>query len=592
MQLERRPAVFLVVALDVPQKQLVARLEPRLEGDDGVVAALDARLALEPVERLDRLDRVARRRGAERLAHDPVEVDEHLLAQEVVYLALARPVLAHEPRESRALVGGVVVDVEPRVAEAALDDPVDEPLERGALAVAVARPERLVAHLACLVAVAVAEQELEPARRLVERMPLEVEPDVAGVRLGQEAKAALLLVVQELVEVRPRLATAKLELGLVAHPLEALGPEAVRGAVARHGERAQPGERLDAVRHELLRPAAPHPGHEHEMVVGLELRAADVPEVTDPAVPARPRVRLVVPLERREKALAHAPVVRVELGDPEALPLAAAVLDVHTLDGRVLQPLDDLGVEQELQNVRGLRRPRELRVDRLVRPIGRLLEEVREPVPAPVVAGEVRLVDDIRRAGAHRVLGEFPRGVGVEAFLVVGRDPEDRAALTLEPLEVRRLVLPALAQDQVDARVVDVWPLARPVDDLERERRQMRAGEVRREVGRREPEAAVGAEAHTTSIGPLPAASTSADALNVDADVELEPSSLPVTAGSSRRRANAEASSRSARGEPGIRVASTGEPVSSATSQRQSLGLDVKLELRPCCVCFTFKPSV
>jgi hypothetical protein len=87
-----------------------------------------------------------------------------------------------------------VVDVEARVAQAPLDDPVDEPLERGALALAVAGPERLVAHPARLVAVAVAEQELEPARSLVERMPLEVEPDVAGVRLGQEAEAALLLV--------------------------------------------------------------------------------------------------------------------------------------------------------------------------------------------------------------------------------------------------------------------------------------------------------------------------------------------------------------------------------------------------------------
>ena len=207
----------------------------------------------------------------------------------------------------------------------------------------------------------------------------------------------------------------------------------------------EPGERLDAVRHELLRPAAPHPGHQHEMVVGLELRAADVPEVADPAVPARPRVRLVVPLERREEPLAHAPVVRVELGDPEALPLAAAVLDVHALDGRALQPLDDLGVEQELQHVRWLRRPRELGVDRLVRPLRRQLEEVREPVPAPVVAGQVRLVDDLSGTGAHRVFGEPPRDVGVEALVVVGRDPVDRAALTLEPLEVRRLVLSALA---------------------------------------------------------------------------------------------------------------------------------------------------
>jgi hypothetical protein len=81
VQLVGRAAVLLVVALDLSEERLVARLEPGLEGDHRVVAALHLGGALEPVERLDRLDRVARRRGAERLAHDPVEVDEHLAAQ-------------------------------------------------------------------------------------------------------------------------------------------------------------------------------------------------------------------------------------------------------------------------------------------------------------------------------------------------------------------------------------------------------------------------------------------------------------------------------------------------------------------------------
>ena len=106
------------------------RLQPLLEADDRLVPARDLRGAHEPVELLDRLDRVAVDRGAERLLDDAVEVDEHLPAQEVVDLLLARPVLAHQPRERGALVGGVVVDVHPRVAAAPLDDPVDELLER------------------------------------------------------------------------------------------------------------------------------------------------------------------------------------------------------------------------------------------------------------------------------------------------------------------------------------------------------------------------------------------------------------------------------------------------------------------------------
>ena len=305
-----------------------------------------------------------------------------------------------------------MVDVQPGVPAAALDEPVDEPLEDRPLAVAVARPERLVAHLAGVVAVAVAEEELEPARGLVERVPLEVEPDVAGVGRGQEPEAALLLVVEELVEVRARDAAAELELGLVAHLLEALGPQAVRAAVAVRRERAELRERVDPVGEQPLGPAAAHPGDEHEVVVGLEPRAAEVPEVADPAVPARPGVGRVLARERGEEPLPHAPVVRLELGGAEALALAAPVLDVDVLDRRALQPLDLLGVEEELEQVRRLGRARELRVDGLVGAVGQALEEVGEPAPAPVGADEVRLVDDLGGARADRLLGEPAGDVG------------------------------------------------------------------------------------------------------------------------------------------------------------------------------------
>ena len=254
MQLEGRAAVLLVVALDLGEERLVGRLEPGLERDDRVVPALHLGGALEPVERLDRLDRVARGRGAERLADDAVEVDEHLAAEQVVDLVLACPVLAHEAGQRGALVGGVVVDVQPGVPAAALDEPVDEPLEHAALVAAVARPERLVPHLSGVVAVAVAEEELEPARGLVERVPLEVEPHVGVVGRGQEPEAALLLVVEQLVEVRAGLAPAELELGLVAHLLEALGPEPVRAAVRRSPERSRAARACRPRRRAAARP--------------------------------------------------------------------------------------------------------------------------------------------------------------------------------------------------------------------------------------------------------------------------------------------------------------------------------------------------
>ena len=64
-------------------------------------------------------------------------------------------------------------------------------------------------------------------------------------------------------------------------------------------------------------------------------------------------------------------------------------------------------------------------------------------------------------------------------------------------------------------RVVDVRPLARPMDDLERECRQMRAGEVRREVGRREREGCVVEESHGLSIGPASARSYTGGTISV-----------------------------------------------------------------------------
>ena len=122
-----------------------------------------------------------------------------------------------------------------------------------------------------------------------------------------------------------------------------------------------------------------------------------------------------------------------------------------------LDPPELLGVEAELEHVRGLGRARELRVHGLVRAVRLALEEVREPAPGAV--GEVRLVDDLRLAGADRLLGEPPRLVGVEALVVVGRDADDRASLGDEPREVRGLVLVTLAADEVAVRVVHARPL-------------------------------------------------------------------------------------------------------------------------------------
>ena len=175
---DRRAAVLLVVRADPLEQRVLLGLEPLLEEDDRLGPARDLGRALEPVQLLDLLDRVARHACAQRLPDDAVEVDEQLLAQPVVDLALARGVLAHEAPQRGALVRRVVVDVQVGVDAPARLDPVDEALEGSLLPRAVEAPDDLVARLAT-VAIAPAEEVLEPACRLVERMTLEVEPDVA-----------------------------------------------------------------------------------------------------------------------------------------------------------------------------------------------------------------------------------------------------------------------------------------------------------------------------------------------------------------------------------------------------------------------------
>ena len=87
-QLERGEAVLLVVGGDRVEASLVAVVEPALELDHGLVPGADVGLALEE-ELLDVLQPVRLDAGAQALADDLEQVDEHLAAQELVDLFLA-----------------------------------------------------------------------------------------------------------------------------------------------------------------------------------------------------------------------------------------------------------------------------------------------------------------------------------------------------------------------------------------------------------------------------------------------------------------------------------------------------------------------
>ena len=329
VQLVERDAVLLVVVADPVEERVVAGLEPRLEGGHRLAPAPDLGRALEAEELLDLLDRVARHRRAQRLLRHAEEVDEHLAAEEVVDLLLARAVLAHEPRERGALVRRVVVDVHAREAAAALDDVVDEPLEALLLGFPVARPDVLVARRAVLAELDPAEEVLEPARRLEPGVALEVEPDVAGARLRQEREAAVGLLGEVLDHVLARAPVVELEPRLVVEALEG-GRAHARdlGVGVGLGERL---ERRDPGRLEPLDLEPRDAGDEREVVVLRPALLAEREEVAEPAEVDRVGVGRPPPLDRVEKPRAEPAVVGEEVVRPEGLALPRARDDVHRL---------------------------------------------------------------------------------------------------------------------------------------------------------------------------------------------------------------------------------------------------------------------
>ncbi len=215
----------------------------------------------------------------------------------------------------------------------------------------------------------------------------------------------------------------------------------------------------------------------------------------------RIRVRVGPHRDRLLEPSAGPAVEGRELRRPEPLVLARAEDDAHPLRQEPLDALELVRVERELENRVRLRAPRELRVPGLVgegAEPGRLVdadEEVGDATPA--LGGENALVDDVdacpeRLLGAAGSLGET---------VLTEADLDDVATLCDEPCEEGRLVLVALACDELGVCVV-ARRRQRDLSALDRrsELGQVRAGEVGREVGRGEKQRAVVGESHHSSI--------------------------------------------------------------------------------------------
>jgi hypothetical protein len=190
-QPQGRDAVVFVVAGD--------RVEFRLARGDGAVADELARVGIlghrvgrvrhaaahaRHVERLELLDRVAVRADARALLDERVQVDQHIVAQQVVDRVLPHAVPRREREQVGAFVGGVVVDVHARMLRPTRGDVGEEPLESHPLLGVVVRPERAERRVLFDEAEQVVETPFGAVavRGLgIERVALEVEEDVPVV---------------------------------------------------------------------------------------------------------------------------------------------------------------------------------------------------------------------------------------------------------------------------------------------------------------------------------------------------------------------------------------------------------------------------
>ena len=168
---------------------------------------------------------------------------------------------------------------------------------------------------------------------------------------------------------------------------------------------------------------------------------------------------------------ADAPVVGAELLGPKDA-CSPEPSRTWICRSRSLDPRELLVVEEELEDVRGLRGARELGVERLVGAVRPAQEEVGDAAPALV--REDALVDDVGLAVADRLRG---RAGGAVAVALGSGISSDGHPLGAQALEVGLLVLEPLAEDQLRLLVLDLGPVELAARVRERERRQVLAGQ-------------------------------------------------------------------------------------------------------------------
>jgi hypothetical protein len=418
-----------------------------------------------------------------------VEIYEDAAPEEIVDFHLPRDVLGHEPLERARLGAAEVVDVqigipiEPRVNE------VDESLERLAFALAVVGPECLVPGLGA-VEEKKAEEVFEPAGRLEERVPFQIEDHVAGRARRKGGEAAARLDGEGSPLQGARALPDQLKPRLIAQATECGGGHLGDGGPGE-GFRER-GQRVDSAREQPLHLVPVDAGHTHDVILALQAVIAERPEVAERAVVAGIGTRLGPGRHHGAEALANAPVVGRHVGEADGHTLPRPQHDISEIGRYLLDLLDGLAIEGELQRVLRPRMPRQLRIQDLVAPVAQhggpvhALQEVRDPAPA---AREEDGLIDVVGACAHGVGGAPGCCLEVAGGAQVHLD--HRAAGGAERVEEGLLVLLALPPEQLGVGVLVARPAAFPEGHGQLQLRQMLAGEEAPQVRGREEELVV-----------------------------------------------------------------------------------------------------
>ena len=335
--------------------------------------------------------------------------------------------------------------------------------------------------------VAEAGQVLPAGTSVGVRVALEVEVQVARVRLRQPQESGSIGGRQQQVGRPPGAALPELFRSLLHQPSSGGVPDAAR-ELGRIGP-PKGIEGRNPLRAKRFAVLAAHEGDQREIIIAQPAgRAMRLPAALR-TMSDRHRLGLRVIVQEGTQPRPDPARVGGHIQQSPGLLLTIAGNDVQPARCGTLQLPEPVGVHRHLKQRRHLELPGELGVRHLVRPgaeVRRCVDAQQEIGLAAPDAVDQRCLVDHLGTGAHCLDGQlFGSGPSRENVCHSG-DVNDRPALLPQPLEVSLLVRRTHGEDEVELVVQRVRGRQHCARNRHVEGRDMRTGNVFGEVGRAE----------------------------------------------------------------------------------------------------------